>query len=437
MDHNNNSGIEGLFIPIDSITTIFHDVEPISQNDHYNVGRIDYSEEFIIAHDYQRGIWNNNEINTIRSLQLSAVCLRLNPANYTIWYYRRIILNELYWKNMIEKTKQQKQQQLDDNEYDYDNDLQFFHNEMTLSSMLGGENPKNYQIWYHRRALLEKLMMSLLLTDNDNTVDDMVVMTDHNNHNANILVLLNKYYYNELEYIATVIREDGKNYHAWSHRQFVIITIATQIQPYIIENINNDNNNNDSNNTDSNDNDNNNDIWKYEMNFIIELIQLDHRNNSAWNQRWFISHHGQNKQYVLSSEQADIEAEYALSIAAIDPYNESPFRYLIAILKEQVYTLQDTDIILQLLFKYYDKLINLENEFFSLQNQDNDDSESNNNCSSNLTSALIDILEWINNDESINDAIELATKLANIYDPIRNKYWNYRIQKLHKGQQQK
>ena len=46
------------------------------------------------------------------------------------------------------------------------------------------ENPKNYQIWYHRRAIVE----------------------EHGDAAG------------ELEFCAKVFATDAKNYHAWAHR---------------------------------------------------------------------------------------------------------------------------------------------------------------------------------------------------------------------------
>lgn len=51
------------------------------------------------------------------------------------------------------------------------------------------ENPKNYQIWYHRRAIVER------------------------SGNAS----------RELAFTASVFDVDAKNYHAWSHRLFWLI----------------------------------------------------------------------------------------------------------------------------------------------------------------------------------------------------------------------
>lgn len=52
------------------------------------------------------------------------------------------------------------------------------------------ENPKNYQLWYHRRAIIE------LLKDPSR----------------------------ELSFTETVFEIDAKNYHAWCHRQWVLKT---------------------------------------------------------------------------------------------------------------------------------------------------------------------------------------------------------------------
>ena len=71
------------------------------------------------------------------------------------------------------------------------------------------------QVWFHRRACVAAL------------------------HDAS----------EELGFIATVLREDSKNYHAWGHRQWVLKTFA---------------------------------LWEGELAFTDALLQEDLRNNSAW-----------------------------------------------------------------------------------------------------------------------------------------------------------
>lgn len=112
-----------------------------------------------------------------RALRLTGLCLKLNPANYSIWHFRRQCLDNVITNDNIAQTIQQ---------------------DLALAAELGGANPKNYQIWYHRRALLE----SAAQKNND----------------------MSSYVPSELDYVATVLEEDSKNYHAWSHRQWVIRT---------------------------------------------------------------------------------------------------------------------------------------------------------------------------------------------------------------------
>ena len=112
------------------------------------------------------------------------------------------------------------------------------------------------------------------------------------------------------------------------------------------------------------------------------MIEKDPRNNSAWNQRWFVSHRG-GAEKVLSLEVAKKEADYAIQGAGLDPYNESPWRYLIGILKEQCKVAQDKD---SLLDEYEAKAAGLR-EGLEKAGKEPD------GCSS-LTSARIDILEF-------------------------------------------
>jgi protein farnesyltransferase/geranylgeranyltransferase type-1 subunit alpha len=56
--------------------------------------------------------------------------------------------------------------------------------ELNFMDTFAEENPKNYQIWFHRRVIVERL--------GDPS--------------------------RELEFTQAVFEVDGKNYHAWSHR---------------------------------------------------------------------------------------------------------------------------------------------------------------------------------------------------------------------------
>lgn len=100
-----------------------------------------------------------------RALELTTEALRLNPANYTVWQYRRDILRGV------------------------DADLQ---EELDYLDEVIGQNAKNYQVWHHRRVIVEMMNCAQW----------------------------------ELELTQNALDNDGnaKNYHAWQHRQWAIRT---------------------------------------------------------------------------------------------------------------------------------------------------------------------------------------------------------------------
>lgn len=148
----------------------FPDLEPIPQNEGKEtpVCSIAYSPEFIEAHDYLRALLRIDE-RSQRALDLTTICLKLNPANYTVWHYRRRILVELSGGGNIDDESITK-------------DLDF-------AEDLGGTNPKNYQLWYHRRALLE-----VRFRDASSSIG---------------LEAAKK----ELCYVDRILEDDSKNYH--------------------------------------------------------------------------------------------------------------------------------------------------------------------------------------------------------------------------------
>lgn len=139
------------------------DIKPIPQDpDTNDIVRIAYTETFREVYDYFRAVLKSNE-KSLRAFELSKDAALLNPANYTVWYYRRILIREL---------------KLDLNE-----ELEF------ITSVIRN-NPKNYQVWQHRRNIVEYL--------NDPK--------------------------HELAFTQEILRKDSKNYHAWQYRQWVVKT---------------------------------------------------------------------------------------------------------------------------------------------------------------------------------------------------------------------
>lgn len=312
------------------IPIVFSDVTPVPQDDGVQpVCRIDYKPDFTLAYDYMRAILKADE-RSDRALQLTAICLKLNPANYTVWHFRRLCLEKI---GLTEEVVQR---------------------DLELAAQLGGSNPKNYQIAFHRRFLLEA-----------SGLDEAKARR-------------------ELKYIASVLSEDGKNYHMWSSRQWIIRMVGMD------------------------------QLFLDEVKYSNDLIVEDCRNNSAWNQRWFAAHRG--KRDVLSEEMARQEADYAIEIASIDPYNESPWRYLIGILKEQnspamvTHYLEAAEDIKQVL----------------------EDAGRDQEACANLNSALIDMLEMTGTTECLDEAVEKCKAMAAQHDLIRRKYWDFRVEELGK-----
>lgn len=73
----------------------FQDINPLPQEDGPEpVCSITYSPEFTEAFDYLRAILKADE-RSQRAFDLTTVCLKLNPANYTVWHFRRRCLMAL------------------------------------------------------------------------------------------------------------------------------------------------------------------------------------------------------------------------------------------------------------------------------------------------------------------------------------------------------
>ncbi|XAR71146.1 Protein farnesyltransferase [Bertholletia excelsa] len=218
------------------------DVTPLPQDDGPNpVVPIAYKEEFSETMDYFRAVYLADE-RSPRTLQLTSEAIHLNPGNYTVWQFRRLILEALHA------------------------DL---HDELDFVELIASGNSKNYQIWHHRRWVAEKLGAAAMRK--------------------------------ELEFTQKIFSIDAKNYHAWSHRQWVLQALGG---------------------------------WEDELAYCQQLLEDDIFNNSAWNQRYFVV----TRSPLLGGLEAMRESEvrYALEAIIAKPENESPWRYLRGLYKDDM-----------------------------------------------------------------------------------------------------
>eukprot|EP01122_Echinamoeba_exundans_P001397 TRINITY_DN11464_c0_g1_i1.p1 TRINITY_DN11464_c0_g1~~TRINITY_DN11464_c0_g1_i1.p1 ORF type:complete len:324 (-),score=59.44 TRINITY_DN11464_c0_g1_i1:157-1098(-) len=150
------------FIPYDKRPE-WADLKGIPQDDGPKpVVPIAYSDEFRSTMDYFRAVLHKDE-RSKRAFDLTTEVIGMNPANYTVWHFRRLCIEAI--KDQI----------------DLRQELEFV-TEVAL------DNPKNYQIWHHRKCVVELLQDSSA----------------------------------ELEFSAELIDDDSKNYHAWSYRQWAL-----------------------------------------------------------------------------------------------------------------------------------------------------------------------------------------------------------------------
>ncbi|KAF9970233.1 CAAX geranylgeranyltransferase alpha subunit [Actinomortierella ambigua] len=342
------------------------DVTPVPQDDGPNpLVPIAYSEKYSTAMGYLRALSQKNEMSE-RALELTKAIIELSPSHYTVWYYRQTLLKAL------------------------DSDLT---EELEWNGQMGLEHLKSYQIWHHRQVVVDYLSGKMLAAagippfttqeKKSHSPGNSTYIPPFNTLPADFQEKLIQLVKKETDFIALALKEDSKNYHTWSYRQWLLRHFGHG--PW----------------------------WKDEFSYLEDLITVDVRNNSAWNQRFFIVSEGPED---MTEEVIEREISYAKSKIERTPNNESPWVYLTGILTKAKRPISEVK-------PFCEQLIE----------------QPRANFSPFVHSTLLDIFEeeakrskekGTSNAEALEKARASATMLADKVDTIRAKYWNWRKSQL-------
>ncbi|KAM3128444.1 hypothetical protein pb186bvf_019452 [Paramecium bursaria] len=231
-----------------------------------------YDEKYEKLMDYCRAIIQSNEIS-IRVYDLTTSLLNFNASNYNLYIIRRKCLQQL--------------------NLDLDQEMKFV-NDLTF------KNEKCYQIWEHRRQIID---------------------------------WTKKYDY-EIQFLQEILGSDNKNYHAWQYRiwlcqQFNLFDQEIKNVEYFIE-----------------EDVGNNSAWNYryfllvhldfdfeqELKYIKHQIELKPTNEAVWNylRGWFRVDEQQNKHQKFKQFKYQ---EYDI-VDFVDKYVKEDVRFAIAFIIE-------------------------------------------------------------------------------------------------------
>jgi protein farnesyltransferase/geranylgeranyltransferase type-1 subunit alpha len=224
------------------------DVQPIDIDEGSDpVFFIKFTDEFKDLMCLFRAVAASGE-RSPRVLSLTEEIINISPAHYTVWYHRQLVCQAVgrSWRE-----------------------------ELQWCSSLADDNPKNYQIWQHRRWCLNCGIVSgdFVAADAQCELDFLSNFLTNPDHN------------------------DQKNYHAWSNRQWLLRSCNASIKlPFDID-----------------------------FEFCMKMIDLDVLNNSAWNHWHFCLKGGPSGSF---KELPTAALSFACGVLCKHADNESPWSFI-------------------------------------------------------------------------------------------------------------
>lgn len=184
-------------------------IEPIVQVDALDVEPISpilYTPDYKDAMEYLRAVMTSCEYSQ-RSLHLTAYIIARNPAHYTVWTFRYDCLKAL------------------------DSDLG---EELRYIETMAAESSKNYQLWHHRELITR--IRGLSTEDIPHEKDFLKDMLEEDAKNYHVWCYRQwlcknfpDFRIGEVDYTATLIKQDIFNNSAWNHRYFLLFELDIRL----------------------------------------------------------------------------------------------------------------------------------------------------------------------------------------------------------------
>lgn len=362
------------------------DVQPLPQDDgdFGPVVCIAYSQRFVDVYDRVRAVLASGEASR-RVLRLLSAAIELNPANYTAWQARRDVLERLLPSGDSSRSRLPV----------CPTAVRLLEAELYFSRKMIESNPKNYQVWHHRSWTVEQLVALRSGTDlidekGAATMAEASGSSDPMSKTASSAggedpgPSLSGVDYapcigdRELRVSELALAADAKNFHAWQYRQWTLGRFS---------------------------------LWSRELQFVDRLLDVDALNNSAWNQRFravlAISGPAEGAGGPLPADIVADELQYCLRRLECECDNEAAWNYARGMAARAGTGLGGC-----------------------LRLQQLGRGQLEEGGSRHALAFLVDSLVESDDATALEEACRIIKLLAEQYDPVRKRYWLYRLAKL-------
>ena len=178
------------------INTWKKDVSPMPQfSPEVKLMKIQYTDEETEIMDIFRAVLNSKEVS-LRVYELTTSVISYFPTNYCAWVLRRQCLDKV--------------KEIDPKE------------ELNWLDSIQEQNQKNYQIWHHRKLLIEKLNDA----SHEKEILDKIFNTEPKNFHAwSHRIWMIRRFNNiegEFDFIEKMLKDDVKNNSVWNYRFFLV-----------------------------------------------------------------------------------------------------------------------------------------------------------------------------------------------------------------------